>query len=338
MKALALISDEPRQLALQEKETGALPDNGVLIKNAYTAVSIGTELYCWIHGAEPGHEPKFPRNTGYCSAGTVLEVGKDVTSVKPGDRVAAQGHHASHEIATGLYYRVPENVPLRHAVLLVMAAIAQHGNRVAKIELGESVVILGCGLVGQLALTLARLSGARPIIAIDLDEFRLEKARARGADLCINPSTTEDVPAAVREACIDDGANVVMECTGKPTVYPMAVGMASTAGRVVSLGSPRGTVQNMDFFTDVHLREVAILGAIQPKTPQRDHIYFRWTMDRERSMLLDLMGEGKLPVEDLVTHVAKPEQCQEIYTMLADKPERVLGVVFEWGGEEEPRP
>ena len=332
MKARAFISGKPRQLAVEEKEIGALPDDGVLIQNAYTAVSIGTELYCWVHGAEPGHEPEFPRDTGYCSAGTVLEVGKDVTSVKPGDRVAAQGHHASHEIVTGLYYKLPEKVPLKDAALLVMAAIAQHGNRVAKIELGESVVILGCGLVGQLALTLARLSGARPTIAIDLDEFRLEKARARGADLYINASTTEDVPAAVREACIDDGANVVMECTGKPAVYPMAVQMASTAGRVVSLGSPRGTVQSMDFFTDVHLREVAILGAIQPKTPTRDHIYFRWTMDRERSMLLDLMGEGKLPVEDLVTHLAKPEQCQEIYTMLADRPERALGVVFEWDG------
>lgn len=337
MKARALISEAPRRLALQEKEIGALPDDGVLIQNAYTAVSVGTELYCWVHGAEPGHEPQFPRETGYCSAGTVLEVGKDVTSVKPGDRVAAQGYHASHEIVTELCYRVPEKVPLKDAALLVMAAIAQHGSRVAKIELGESVVILGCGLVGQLALTLARLSGARHIVAIDLDDFRLEKARARGADLCINPGTTEDVPAAVREACIDDGANVVMECTGKPAVYPMAVQMASTAGRVVSLGSPRGTVQNMDFFTDVHLREVAILGAIQPRTPQRDHIYYRWTMDRERSMLLDLMAEGQLPVEDLVTHVAKPEQCQEIYTMLADKPERALGVLFEWAGEEEPR-
>ena len=65
MKARALISHEPRQLAVEDKEIGPLPDNGVLIQNAYTAVSIGTELYCWVHGAEPGHDPEFPRHTGY---------------------------------------------------------------------------------------------------------------------------------------------------------------------------------------------------------------------------------------------------------------------------------
>ncbi len=304
----------------------------MLLQNAYTAVSIGTELYCWVHGAEPGHEPEFPRQTGYCSAGTVLEVGKDVTSVKPGDRVAAQGYHASHEIVTDLYYQVPEHVPLKDAALLVMAAIAQHGNRVAKIELGESVVILGCGLVGQLALTLARLSGARPIVAIDLDEFRLEKARARGADLCINPSTTEDVPAAVRGGLHRRRG----ECGDG--VHGQAGGL-SDGGPDGFDGRPRGLPRVPSRYGPEHgslHRRASARGGDSRRNPaensDRDHIYFRWTMNRERSMLLDLMGEGTLSVQDLVTHVAKPEQCQEIYTMLADAPERVLGVVFEWGG------
>jgi threonine dehydrogenase-like Zn-dependent dehydrogenase len=86
----------------------------------------------------------------------------------------------------------------------------------------------------------------------------------------------------------------------------------------------------MDFLTDVHLREVSLLGAIQPKTPDQDNIYYRWTKERERNLVLRLMAQGKLPVEDLITHTAKPEACQEIYTMLADDPREALGVVFEW--------
>lgn len=313
-------------------ELGPIPDNGVLVENEYTAVSIGTELYGWLHGTEPGQKPMFPRTTGYCNAGIVREVGQDVTHVKPGDRVTGMGNHASHNILTSNCHNVPQNVTMKAAALVTMAAVAQHGNRVAKIEFGESVVIMGLGLVGQLALSLARLSGGRPVIAVDLDNFRLDIAKARGADVCINPKDTADVPQAVRDSCIDNGANVVIECTGKPSVYPVAVKMASMGGRLIALGSPRGTVK-MDFFSDIHLREVNIFGALQPITPEHDHIYFRWTKQRERTLLMQLMGEGELPVEDLITHVAKPNECQEVYTMLDHKPDRVLGILFDWKNE-----
>ena len=167
------------------------------------------------------------------------------------------------------------------------------------------------------------------MIGIDLDDFRIGKARARGMDVCINPGAVDDLPAAVREQSIEDGAILVIEATGKSAVYPIAVKLACLAGRLVALGSPRGTVE-MDFLADVHLREVSILGAHQPKTPDDDHIYYRFSKHRDRNLVMRLMGSGKLPVEDLITHVARPEQCQEIYTMLADDPRNVLGVLFEW--------
>jgi threonine dehydrogenase-like Zn-dependent dehydrogenase len=259
----------------------------------------------------------------------VIEVGKKVADVKPGDRVAGQGSHASHCMLRKPYNKVPEGVSQKAAALLSMAAISMHGVRVAKIELGEAVVVFGVGLVGQFALSLARLAGGIPVIAIDMDDFRLGRAKARGADACINPREVPDVPTAVRALCVEDGANVVLESTGKPAVYPMAVKLACVAGRLVALGSPRGTVE-FNFLDEVHLREVSILGAIQPRTPEQDHIYFHWTKDRERNLILRLLREGRMTAEDLITHVAKPEQCLDIYTMLADKPERVLGVVFEW--------
>ena len=96
-----------------------------------------------------------------------------------------------------------------------------------------------------------------------------------------------------------------------------------------ALGSPRGTVE-MDFFEDVHLREVDIIGAIQPITPEQDNIYYPWTKQRDRRTLLELMARGRLSVADLITHREKPEDCQRVYEMLADRPEEALGVVFEW--------
>ncbi len=332
MQAMRLVSPGIRQMELAPFETGPVPDDGILIENLYTAVSVGTEIHGWTHGGEPGNRVRFPRTTGYCNVGTALEVGKDVEGIRPGDRVAGQGNHASHSILYGgrsFHQKVPDSVSSEAAAFMVMGAIAIHGIRVARIELGEVVVVIGLGIVGQLAATLARLSGALPVVAIDLDGFRLDVARRRGIGLCINPGAVDDIRDAVGRHCVDDGANVVIEATGKPAVYPTAVRLACTAGRVIALGSPRGTV-DMDFLADVHLREVSILGAHQPKTPEADHIYYRWAKERDRRLVMRLMGEGKLPVEDLVTHVAEPERCQEIYTMLADDPSAALGVVFKW--------
>jgi threonine dehydrogenase-like Zn-dependent dehydrogenase len=213
-----------------------------------------------------------------------------------------------------------------------MAAIALRGVRKGRIALGDSVAVLGMGIVGQLALSLARLSGAMPLIALDLDKERLERAMGRGAELTINPGEEEEVVELVRARCREDGANAVIEATGKPAVYPLAVQLACTGGRVVALGSPRGTVE-MDFMRDVHLREVDIIGAFQPLTPEQDHVYYRWTKDRDRRLLLELMAQGRLSVKDLITHRFSPEQCQEAYEILAYRPGEALGVIFEWKRE-----
>ena len=227
------------------------------------------------------------------------------------------------------YHRVPDGGDGEDAVFLVMAAISMRGIRRSCVQLGESMAVLGLGIVGQLALSLGRLSGAMPIIGIDLDESRLERASKRGADFLVNPGDCADAVETVRERCAEDGANVVMEAIGIPAVYPLAVQLACTAGRVVALGSPRGTVE-MDFMRDVHLREVDIIGAFQPMTPETDHVYYRWTKDRDRQLLLELMARDRLTIRDLITHRLVPEQCQDAYELLAISPQEALGVVFRW--------
>ena len=329
MKARRFVCHDIARIEVEDCDLPGVGDDDILVENEYTAVSVGTEIYNWLHGAEPNRTRRFPRYTGYCSMGVVIDKGKSVDSVEVGDRVAAQGIHASHQVMDKYYHRVPDGVESEDAVFLVMAAISMRGIRKGRIELGKSLVVLGLGIVGQLVLSLGKLSGAMPIIAVDLDQGRLERARERGADYAVNPDAVDDVAARVRELCLDDGANVVMEATGKPAVYPLAVQLACTAGRVIALGSPRGTVE-IDFMRDVHLREVDIIGAFQPLTPEGDHVYYPWSKDRDRSLLLELMAQGQLKVRDLITHRFDPEQCQMAYEMLAERPGEVLGVVFKW--------
>ena len=318
-----------RCMEVEEFDLPPLADDEILIENDITAVSVGTEVYGWLHGAEPGRMPQYPRKTGYCNTGIVLEVGAGVDDVAVGDRVAGECAHVSHSIANKRYFAVPEGVAAEDAAFLVLAAISLRGVRKGGIKLGQSVAVVGLGIVGQLALTLARLAGAMPTIAIDLNEERLRRAIARGADIAVNPDSVDDVAELVRNASPSNGADVVLEATGKPAVYPLAVRIARNGGRVVALGSPRGTVE-MDFFEDVHLREVDITGAIQPLTPEADNLYYPWTKQRDRQLLLELMARDRLSVADLITHREKPEDCQQVFEMLADRPEEALGVVFEW--------
>jgi 2-desacetyl-2-hydroxyethyl bacteriochlorophyllide A dehydrogenase len=329
MKAHRLISRAPRRIEVEAFDLGPLPDGAILVRNDYTAVSVGTEIYNWLHGSEPEGKPSFPRTTGYCSAGTVIDVGKSVQGIAPGDRVAGQGNHASHGILSRNWVKLPGNLGTKPAAFMVMGAIAIHGVRVARIELGESVVVFGLGIVGQLAATLAALSGGCPVIGVDINRSRLDRAVHRGCDVGLDPAEFPDLAAEVRTLCPDDGANVVIEATGLPKVYPTAVSLACLAGRMVALGSPRGSVE-FDFNRHVHLREVAIYGAHQPKTPNDDHPYYRFHKDRERALVVRLMATGRLPVEDLITHVARPENAQDVYTMLADDPREALGVAFAW--------
>ena len=319
-----------RSIELEPFDPGPVPDDGILVENEFTAVSVGTELYGWVHGHEWGRPNSHPQPTGYCSAGKVLAVGKDVTTVEVGDRVAAQGNHASHGVHTNLYHKIPDGVSSRHGALLVMAAIAIRGIRKSAVQLGNAVAVLGLGVVGQFAVSFARLSGAMPVMGIDLNDFRLDKSIRMGTDFRINSAREKNVVEAVRDLCPGNGADVVIEATGIPAVYPMAAKLARTTGRLLALGSPRGTVE-LSFFEDLHLREVDFIGAFHPITPEQDHIYYPWTKERDRTMILQLMAdETRFPVEHLITQVARPEQCQEIYEMLADRPQNELAVLFDW--------
>ncbi len=329
MTSQRLVCTDIRRIELRAFELPRLPDRGILVQNDYTAVSVGTEIYNYAHGSEPSRPRTFPRPTGYCNAGVVLEVGKDVRGITPGDRVASQGNHAHHAILTQNFFKVPAGVSPKSAAFTVMCAIALHGHRVGRPELGEVVAIMGMGIVGQLAATFARLAGAFPVIAIDTNAFRLDRASARGADVCLNPHAEADIAQAVRERGVADGVDLVIEATGIPAVYPTALALPRLGGRLVALGSPRGKVE-VSFLPDVHQREVTILGAHQPKTPDDEHIYYPWNKRRDRELVLRLMAAGKLPIEDLITHVAKPAECQTTYDMLADDPTEALGVVFEW--------
>jgi 2-desacetyl-2-hydroxyethyl bacteriochlorophyllide A dehydrogenase len=324
MQTQRIVLDGKRQVRLIDVDLPDPAGDQILIENERTAISAGTEL-SWYNGWIPGGaaEARYPIALGYCNVGRVLAVGADVRGVKVGDRVAGQGFHAQHDILTDQYYPVPDGVSPQDAAFLVIAATSLRGVRHAGIELGASVAVIGAGLIGQFALSLAKLSGAMPLAAVDLDDARLAHATRRGADMAIDPKRDD----AGRQF------DIVIEATGIPAVYPQALKLCADAGRFVALGSPRGTVE-MNFMTDLHVREIEMRGAFQPATPEREHRYYRWTKARDRALVLALMAGGRLTGADLISHCFAPEDCANAYTMLSEQPGSVLGVQFDWGASD----
>ncbi len=304
------------------------PD-GILIETGLSLISPGTEGA--ILKGLPNAPRQFPICHGYSNIGNVLEVGANVKEVAPGDRVATHTTHASH-VCVGkdaLCEPVPPDLSSECAAFSTLASVAMQGVRKARIELGESVLVIGQGLVGNLALQLARLQGGYPVVAADLDEGRLGLARQVGADHVIREA---DVAAAVRELTRSDGARVVIEATGHPEVIVTALQAAGWCGRVVLLGSTRGETERVNFYQDVHIRGVTILGAHGPVRPVRDASPGFWPLDADVRLCLKLLAAGRIQVEPLLSERIPFRDARRAYDLVLDQRRDVLGIILDWRG------
>ena len=179
-------------------------------------------------------------SVGYSCAGTVVEVGERVRDLLPGDRVACAGDTAGHAefvaVPANLCVRIPEGVPLESAALTTIAAVALHGIRLAEADVGSRVAVIGCGLVGQLALRMLRAAGSETF-ALDIDPQRTEQARVGGADhaFAIDHDVVRQIWARTGEMGVD--AVVVAAATGGNGPLLLAADVTRDRGAVVLVGA-----------------------------------------------------------------------------------------------------
>ena len=297
----------------------------LLIKTVCSLISPGTETAFLM--ALPNTPKRFPQYPGYSNVGVVEEVGEKAEGFKPGELVVSSAPHSSYVLAQSSgVLKVPEGLPAEEASFFNLASIALQGVRKGFIELGNSVVVVGQGLIGQLAVQLARLSGGFPVIAVDLVDWRLEVSAKHGADHVVNPSKVDAVEE-VRRLTDGKGADVVIEATGNPEAIPMALDMAGRLGRVVILGSPRG-VSTVNFYMPVHRRGLVIIGAHTNVRPSHESLPHYWTDIDDKRLVLKLMADGRLRVRDYINLKLPVENAPDAYRLLMEHKERVLGVLL----------
>ena len=258
MRGRRVVFRDKGTVDIEEFEVPKPRSGQILIKTICSLISPGTETAFLM--ALPNTPQKFPQYPGYSNVGVIEEIGEDVEGFRRGDLVVSPTPHSSHVLARGnQVIRVPKGLSAEEAAFFNLASISLQGVRKGFIELGSSVVVIGQGLIGQLALQLARLSGGFPVIAVDLIDWRLKVSVKHGADYVINPSKVNAIEE-VKRLTNGRGADVVIEATGNPNAIPMALEMARRLGRVVILGSPRG-VSTVNFYTLVHRKGLIIIGA-----------------------------------------------------------------------------
>jgi polar amino acid transport system substrate-binding protein len=284
---------------------------------------------------------------GYSAAGVVAAVADDVTEFQVGDRVACAGvGYASHaevlSVPKNLCVHLPEGVSFESGAYGTLGAIALQGVRLAEPTLGESVVVIGLGLVGQLTVQLLKANGCR-VFGLDLDQSRVELALELGADKAIvsNDAAAKEIETWTR----GHGADAVLITAATDSNQPieLAARISRLKGRVIVVGMTGMDIPRAPFFS----RELKLIismsygpGRYDPEYEERGHDYplpyVRWTEKRNIESFLELIAEKRLNVERLTTHRFPIAEADRAYQLISGElREPNLGVVLNYDPEAE---
>ena len=321
----------PRLVAVEPFVLAAPGPRQVLVRTTRTLVSAGTEMKAYVGEDVVQRDPPYPRYPGYSHVGVVERVGAAVSEVRVGDRVGTQKTHASRvlvDVDAEWLQVIPDGVTDDQAAFAVLGSVAMHGVRKAGLRLDETCAVAGQGVVGQLAAQLARLSGARPVLALDPVEERRAASRESGTDAQLDPLAV-DVEDAVRALTGGRGVDATLDCTSTSAGFGLLLRLAAVEGRLVIVGSHTGEAR-FSLFTEVQRKELSIVGAFQPLAPVRSHPALPWTQAANRKSVLESIGAGRLRVDHLISHRAAARDAGDLFRLMATGHRSWLGVVFVW--------
>jgi threonine dehydrogenase-like Zn-dependent dehydrogenase len=211
---------------------------------------------------------------------------------------------------------------------MILAVTTQLGVRRAELKLGETVGVIGLGILGQLVVQYLELSGARKIIAIDPVGSRVEFATAHGA----THGLVMDAGSALKEIQEITGGRMldaVFEITGHPAVLPQAIPMLRRLGRLVLLGdTPLPSLQHLA--PGVVSNSLAILGIHGSMSPEHPSEYAPWTQNEMTGLFYDYLLQGRMNVKDLVTSCISPLDAPGIYQQLLRDRSSHIGILLDW--------
>ncbi|KAA3642174.1 MAG: hypothetical protein DWQ07_24335 [Chloroflexi bacterium] len=290
-----------------------------------------------------------PMPLGYSSAGTIVELGAEMVSFQVGQRVAcAGGNYAVHAeyavVPKNLLAPLPDNVDFEQGAFATLGSISLHGFRLAEPQLGERVAVIGLGLLGLLAVGIAKAAGCQ-VFGVDLDPQRVQLAQQMGAEAVLREGAEE----AAQTFSGGQGCDVVLICADTSSNDPveLAASLARDRARVVAVGAVGLELPRRGYFE----KELTFLVSrsygpgrydTEYEESGRDYPigYVRWTEGRNLESFVELLGTGNLDVSPLISHRFPIEDAPQAYELITGKQnsEAFLGVVLTYPEASETSP
>ena len=335
MKTKQIVFTKVNTAELLERECLAPTADEVTVDLQFSAISSGTErsnITGQRNGPGQSEDAKavFPRYCGYSAAGIVSAVGDNIADIKIGDKVLVfwGAHKKNITINRKKVVKIPEGVSLEEAAITFISTFPLAAIRKTKLEIGESALIMGLGILGIFAVKLLKAAGAYPIIAVDPVEERRKIALDCGADFAFDP-TDGDFVKNVRNAS-DGGVSVCIEVTGLGIGLDQALDCMKQFGRIALLGCTRNSDFTIDYYNKVHAPGISLIGAHTMARPKNDSNPGYWTEIDDITSLLNLINGNRLNFKDIIFEIDKPEDCTEVYNRLINDKNFPVGVLFDW--------
>ena len=332
MKTKQIRFTEPCVAKMVEDEISAPAPDQVQVKLAVSTISSGTERANLVgdpNVSAGGAVSPFPRISGYSSAGVVEAVGEGVTEFKVGDRVAMSWsiHSQLVNIAKGNVYKLPDSISFNDGALMHIGIFPLAAIRKCHLEIGESAIVMGMGVLGLVSIPLLKAAGAAPIIAVDPIAEKREKALSVGADYALDPFA-EDFAKTVK-ALTKGGAKVGIEVTGVGAGLEGILNCMARFGRVALLGCTRNKEFTIDYYAKVHAPGITLVGAHTMARPEYESHNGWWTQRDDVEALLKLTEMGRIKLSDIIDEIHSPNEAVEVYDRLI-KEKSFPMVQFDW--------
>lgn len=323
-----------------EVETPKIPHPDWVLARIRVAGICGTDLRHW-----KKEEPELEHHImGHEMAGEVVEVGPEVTNVKPGDRVVIETvlgdgtcdwcRVQQYNLCPNLYpvrmetvsrafatyvigpaeklHILPDHVSFEEATLLDTFSVGLHAIHLSGIKVNDKVAVIGAGPIGLGQLQLAKISGA-DVIVTDVVDSALDLALELGADAVVN-TKTEDGYQKVMEFTAGRGVDIAFECAGGPSMpvtLPQATSFARIGGKVVIVGGFEVGQKSIELdWSKIQLGEIQLIPSAS---------YSFWGINSEMQMCLDMLAKGKLNARKMITHRFPLDEINKAFETAEDK-------------------
>ncbi len=335
MKTKQIIFTKPCVAELLDVECLPPKEHEVTVSLEYSAISSGTEKANFIglrNGTNVAEDEKavFPRTVGYSAAGIVSEVGSDITDIKIGDKVVVYWgkHKKDITVNRNNVVKIPDGVSIKEASMALISTFPLAAIRKTKLEIGESTMVMGLGILGIFAVQELKAAGAYPIIAADPVKQRRDFALKMGADYALDPMDDKFVKDVITLS--DGGVNVCIEVTGLGIGLIQALDCMQKMGRVALLGCTRNSHFEIDYYAKVHGRGISLIGAHTMARPKIESSAGQWTDADDLKAIMNLIKGKRLNFKDMICEIHAPTQANEVFNRLANENDFPIGVLFDW--------